>query len=144
MNNFILCIKQEYTETPQNVFNKIININTAISPIIRIFGIWGWTGIASDITQLKDNISYVNNGLTLCTFAIKIIGNDKNSKITKIDLELGTECLKSLADYKIDNDSSLDKNEKNRVKLWTKTFFDIWKNYMEEEIEKEKLLVKPL
>jgi hypothetical protein len=140
MNNFILCIKQEYTETPQNVFNKIININTAISPIIRIFGIWGWTGIASDITQLKDNISYVNNGLALCTFAIRIIGKDNNSKITKIDLELGTECLKSLADYKIDNDSSLDKNEKNRVKQWTKTFWDIWKNYMENELKKENRL----
>lgn len=142
MNNFIHCIKQEYTETPQIIFNRIINTNIIVSPIIRILGIWGWADIAADILMLKDNISYVNNGLVLCTFGISIIANDNNAKITKINLELGTECLKSLADYKIENDFSLDIDEKKRIKQWIKTFLDIWKNYMEKEIEKDKLLVR--
>lgn len=141
MDNFLHSIKQGCAEPPHDVFDKIINKNVSISPYLRVLGIFGWGGIASDIIKFKDNVSFLDNGLVLCTFCIEILANDPNARIVKLDLELGTECIKSLANIKIDQDTYLSKEEKERVKKWAMVFLDIWKEYIKKEIEKEKKMI---
>ena len=56
--------------------------------------------------------------------------------ISETDLELGTECIKHMADIIFDNNDNLSKKEKEFKKEWIKEFLDIWKEFTKEEIKK--------
>lgn len=120
--------------SPQEVFNQSLKFSkTTDSIYFRAVNIFCWDTIAKTILELKSILPHSNNGITLCDL---MIARSKN--ISETDLELGVECIKSMADIIIDKNDNLSKDEKKYRKQWIKTLLDIWKEYVKEELRKEK------
>ena len=136
MNNFIKNLEQIPNKTPQETFDKLLESSKEINPILKIIALIGWNIIVQNIINQQKQISYFYHGMILCAFCIDCLLGNKNAKITETDLELGAECIKSLNDILIDQNTNLNKEEKKNRKLWFKTFLDIWKEYTKKVLSK--------
>ena len=130
------------TSSPQETFDKLTEETSQDIPLaIRVIAIIGWDNIARQIINYQPQIEFYDEGVTLCAFCINVLlGNDK-ARISKLSLDLGTECLKSLLEYLYRHNSNLDEEEKSKAIRWEKAFLDIWKNYITRCLEHEEQLI---
>lgn len=134
MERLLNNILQGNWASPQDTFKECLRFNKISETLsFRVANVFCWETIIKTIVDLKDKLPYVYNGLVLCTCMIT-----KNSNISETDLELGTECIKHMADIIFDNNDNLSKKEKEFKKEWIKEFLDIWKEFTKEEIRREK------
>lgn len=128
--------------TPQEALGKLIEETSQDIPlVVKVISIIGWENIASNIISYRHQIEYYFEGLTLCVFSIDVLGENEKAKISRQSLCLGTECLKSLFEYLCRHNSDLGEEEKSKVIQWSKTFLDIWKEYMSTCLENENRLI---
>lgn len=137
MNYFIKELEQIPNKSPQETFDDLIKSSKEIHPMLKVISIIGWNIITQNIIYHQKQVSYFYQGMILCTSCIDNLLGNKNAKITETDLELGTECIKSLNDIFIDQNTNWDKEEKKIRKHWIKIFLDIWKEYMKKAIKEE-------
>lgn len=107
----------------------------------RIASVVGWARIEAGIIENKHQVSFPLEGLALCNFGIKVINGDGKAKISKRDLHLGTECLKSLQEIYCNRDYNLDVDGRLKRLQWEKDFLDIWKEYLEECLKNENRMI---
>ena len=141
MNNFIKNLEQIPNKTPQETFDKLLESNKEINPILKIVALIGWNIIAQNIINQQKQVSYFYNGFILCGFCISNLLGNNDTKITETDFELGTECIKSLNDILIDQNPNFNDLEKENRKRWFKIFLDIWKEYTKNVLTKENRLI---
>jgi len=141
MNNFIKDLEQIPNKTPQEAFDKLLESSKEINPILKIVALICWNIIVQNIINQQKQVSYFYHGMILCAFCINCLLGNKNAKITETDLELGTECIKSLNDILTDKNTDLNKEGKKIKKLWFKTFLNIWKEYTKNALTEEKRLL---
>lgn len=133
MERLLNNILQEDWGSPQEVFNQSLKFSkTTDSIYFRAVNIFCWDTIAKTILELKSILPHSKNGITLCDLMIA-----RNKNISETDLELGIECIKSMADIIIDKNENLSRDEKKYRKQWIKTLFDIWKEYVKKRLEIE-------
>lgn len=130
-----------YENAPREIFDKAIEGTKALPAFFRIASVIGWAGIEARIIENKHQVSFPLEGLALCNFGIKVINGDGEAKISKRNLHLGTECLKSLQEIYCNRDYNLDVDSRMKRLQWRKDFLDIWKEYLEECLEREELLI---
>ena len=141
MNNFIKNLEQIPNKTPQETFDKLLESNKEINPILKIVALIGWNIIAQNIINQQKQVSYFYNGFILCGFCISNLLSNNDTKITEANLELGTECIKSLNDILVNQNPNFNDIEKENRKRWFKIFLDIWKEYTKKALTKEKRLL---
>ena len=141
MNNFIKDLEQIPNKTPQETFDKLLESSKEINPILKIVTLIGWNIIAQNIINQQKQVSYFYHGIILCAFCIDCLLGNKNAKITETNLELGTECIKSLNDILVDQNPNFNDIEKENRKRWFKIFLDIWKKYTKKALTEEKRLL---
>ena len=122
--------------SPQEVFEQSLKFSKTVDSLyFRAVNIFCWNTIAKTILELKSILPHYNNGITLCDLMIV-----RSKDISETDLELGIECIKFMSDIIIDKNDNLSREEKEHRKLWLKTLLDIWKEFVKEELRKEKEL----
>ena len=140
MNNLYNIDRRQYN-TPQEFFGSLCRSTNSTSLVFNVIATIGWTNIATQIIQLKNEIPFFSAGVTLSAFAINYINKIANLKLPRIILEQGTECLKQLTERRIDNSYNTSESQKNAEKEWWKLFLDIWKEHMKNNLEQEHLLI---
>lgn len=140
MNNLYNIDRGRYN-TPQEFFDSLCKSTNSTSLVFNVIATIGWTNIATQIIQLKNEIPFFSAGVTLSAFAINYINKIANLKLPRIILEQGTECLKQLTERRIDNSYNTSESQKNAEKEWWKLFLDIWKEHMKNSLEQEHLLI---
>ena len=140
MNNLYNIDRGRYN-TPQEFFDSLCRSTNSTSLVFNVIATIGWTNIATQIIQLKNEIPFFSAGVTLSAFAINYINKIANLKLPRIILEQGTECLKQLTERRIDNSYNTSESQKNAEKEWWKLFLDIWKEHMKNSLEQEHLLI---
>lgn len=142
MNKFLTINKGNvYENAPREMFDKAIEGAKALPASFRIASVVGWAGIEVGIIENKHQISFPLEGLALCNFCIKLINGDGEAEISKRNLHLGTECLKSLQEIYCNRDYNLDIESRMKRLQWEKDFLDIWKECLEECLKREELLI---
>lgn len=140
MNNLYNIDRGQYN-TPQEFFDSLCGSTNSTSLVFNVIATIGWTNIATQIIQLKNELPFFSAGVTLSAFAINYINKIANLKLPRIILEQGTECLKQLTERRIDNSYNTSESQKNAEKEWWKLFLDIWKEHMKNSLEQEHLLI---
>lgn len=140
MNNLYNIDRGQYN-TPQEFFDSLCRSMNSTSLVFNVIATIGWTNIATQIIQLKNELPFFSAGITLSAFAINYINKIANLKLPRIILEQGTECLKQLTERRIDNSYNTSESQKNAEKEWWKLFLDIWKEHMKNSLEQEHLLI---
>lgn len=140
MNNLYNIDRGQYN-TPQEFFDGLCRSTNSTSLVFNVIATIGWTNIATQIIQLKNELPFFSAGVTLSAFAINYINKIANLKLPRIILEQGTECLKQLTERRIDNSYNTSESQKNAEKEWWKLFLDIWKEHMKNSLEQEHLLI---
>lgn len=139
MNALYNIDKSQYPD-PQDAFDAIQRNANATPIAFRLIATIGWTNIADQIRQMKNELSCSGEGIVLSGFAINYINNVLNVKLPGIILEKGTECIKQLTEKVIDSNFNISDAQKNAEKKWYSLFLDIWKERMKEELKKADLL----
>lgn len=125
---------------PQDAFNAIQRNANSTPVVFRLMATMGWTNIAAQIRQMKNELSHSGEGLILSGFAINYINDILKVKLPGIILEQGTECIKQLTEKVIDSNLNISDAQKSAEKEWYSLFLDIWKERMKEELKKADLL----
>lgn len=140
MNNLYNIDRGQYN-TPQEFFDSLCRSTNSTSLVFNVIATIGWTNIATQIIQLKNELPFFSAGVTLSAFAINYINKIANLKLPRIILEQGTECIKQLTEKKIDSTYNTSETQKNPEKEWWKLFLDIWKEHMKNCLQQEHLLI---
>ena len=127
---------------PQDAFNAIQRDANATPIVFRLIATMGWTNIAVQIRQMKNELSCSGEGIVLSGFAINYINNVLNVKLPYMILEQGTECIKQLTEKNIDKNCNMSDVQKKAKKEWYTLFLDIWKERVKDELKKANLLLE--
>lgn len=127
---------------PQDAFNAIQRDANATPIVFRLIATMGWTNIAAQIRQMKNELSCSGEGIVLSGFAINCINNVLNVKLPYMILEQGTECIKQLTEKNIDKNCNMSDVQKKAKKEWYTLFLDIWKERVKDELKKANLLLE--
>lgn len=127
---------------PQDAFNAIQRDANATPIVFRLIATMGWTNIATQIRQMKNELSCSGEGIVLSGFAINYINNVLNVKLPYMILEQGTECIKQLTEKNIDKNCNMSDVQKKAKKEWYTLFLDIWKERVKDELKKANLLLE--
>lgn len=141
MNDLYNVDKSQYPD-PQDAFNAIQRNANATPIAFRLIATMGWTNIASQIRQMKNELSHSAEGLILSGFAINYINDILDVKLPYMILEQGTECIKQLTEKNIDKNYNMSDTQKKLEKEWYTLFLDIWKERVKEELKKANLLLE--
>ena len=141
MNDLYNVDKSQYPD-PQDAFNAIQRNANATPIVFRLIATMGWTNIAAQIRQMKNELSCSGEGIILSGFAINYINNVLNVKLPYMILEQGTECIKQLTEKNIDKNCSMSDAQKKAEKEWYTLFLDIWKDRVKDELKKANLLLE--
>lgn len=141
MNDLYNVDKSQYPD-PQDAFNAIQRNANATPIAFRLIATMGWTNIAAQIRQMKNELSHSAEGLILSGFAINYINDILNVRLPGIILEQGTECIKQLTEKVIDSNFNISDAQKNAEKEWYSLFLDIWKERVKDELKKVNLLLE--
>lgn len=93
MNDLYNVDKSQYPDS-QDAFNAIQRNTNATSVVFRFMATMGWTNIADQIRQMKNELSCSGEGIVLSEFTINYINNVLNVKLPYMILEQDTECIK--------------------------------------------------
>lgn len=141
MNDLYNVDKSQYPD-PQDAFNAIQRNANATPIAFRLIATMGWTNIAAQIRQMKNELSHSAEGLILSGFAINYINDILDVKLPYMILEQGTECIKQLTEKNIDKNYNISDTQKKLEKEWYTLFLDIWKERVKEELKKANLLLE--